>query len=64
MDIRNFFFFFGGFVEVANGLACILTLGHFRPVWDLKYYCWVAELEHRRRKKLLGSDKNARKEQT
>ena len=39
MNFRNFF---GGFVEVANGLASILTLGYFAPGWDFRYHSWLA----------------------
>lgn len=38
MNIRNII---GGFVEVANGLASILTLGCFAPGWDFRYYSWL-----------------------
>lgn len=48
MNLRNFF---GGFVEIANGLASILTLGHFAPGWDVRYYCWVTILKIERLKK-------------
>ena len=36
-NIRNFF---GGFVEVANGLTSILSLGYLAPGRDFRYYCW------------------------
>lgn len=48
MNIRNFF---GGFVEVANGLASILSLGYLVPRWDLRYYGWLARRDFERSKK-------------
>ena len=48
MNIRNFF---GGFVEVANGLASILSLGYFAPGWDFRYHCWLLLRDIERSKK-------------
>ena len=48
MNIRNFF---GGFVEVADGLVSILSLGYLAPGWDFRYYCWLLRRDIERSKK-------------
>ena len=56
MNIRNFS---GGFVEVANGLASILSLGYFAPGWDLRYYGWLARRDFERSKKQREQQKES-----
>ncbi|WP_395138363.1 hypothetical protein [Schlegelella aquatica] len=57
MNIRNFF---GGFVEVANGLASILSLGYLAPRWDLRYYGWLARRDFERFKNQCVQQKENR----
>lgn len=56
MNIRNFF---GGFVEVANGLARILSLGYLAPGWDFRYYCWLERRDIERAMKQREHQKEA-----
>jgi hypothetical protein len=51
---HRLYLFISGFVEIASGLAKVLTLGYYIPNWDYAFLTWQAEKEIKKRMKNEG----------
>jgi hypothetical protein len=31
----------GGWIEIAQGIVCVLTLARYAPNWEMSFYAWA-----------------------
>jgi len=39
--MTRFHLWIGGWIEIYQGLVCVLTLARYAPNWEMRFYAWA-----------------------